>query len=259
MNPIATKEALFKDAVLDKVSELANVAQFVSFDPLISQRYARIRGFPPNHKFDSPEGAIEALLAASPDKSVNVRSFTPDNPKSREFIYGLRSVADAAAAVSRLAATGLNTIVNETVDVHDGGVSGVVLGDVIEVAPQDTPRCVEKEGTVAFARDVGLSLLEKVYHFRPAIDFETDLRVEFSLHPLRRGFRHDHTIVWELENVGPTHSAAETRWPNRFSRFIGDKAFGLLLADALGLPVPATTVFARFFTPVQFWTKRRHW
>ena len=252
MNPIATKEALFKDAVLDKVSELANVAQFVSFDPLISQRYARIRGFPPNHKFDSPEGAIEALLAASPDKSVNVRSFTPDNPKSREFIYGLRSVADAAAAVSRLAATGLNTIVNETVDVHDGGVSGVVLGDVIEVAPQDTPRCVEKEGTVAFARDVGLSLLEKVYHFRPAIDFETDLRVEFSLHPLRRGFRHDHTIVWELENVGPTHSAAETRWPNRFSRFIGDKAFGLLLADALGLPVPATTVFARFLPPFSF-------
>lgn len=248
----ASKEMLFKDAVLDKVSELANVAQFVSFDPHIQERYARVRGFPPNHKFESAGKAIEALLAASPDKSVNVRSFTPDNPKSREFIYGLKNVEDAAAAVSRLGANGLNTIVNETVDVHDGGVSGVALGNIIELAPQDIPRCVEKEGTVAFTRDIGLRLLERVYHFRPALEFEPNLRVEFSLHPLRRGFRHDHTIVWELENVGPTHSTAETRWPNRFSRFIGDKAFGLLLADSLGLRVPATTVFARHLPPFDF-------
>src|SRR5262245_1920802 len=132
MNMRVTNERLFKDAVLDSVSDLANVAQFISFDPQANQRYARIRGFEPNNRFESVQKGIEALLAASPDKSVNVRSFTPDNPKSREFIYGLRSTADAFAAVSRLATTGLNTIVNETVDVNDGGVSGVVLGDVIE-------------------------------------------------------------------------------------------------------------------------------
>ena len=252
MNTSVTNERLFKDAVLDSVSELANVAQFISFDPHSKQRYARIRGFAPNHRFESVQKGIEALLAASPDKSVNVRSFAPDNPKSREFIYGLQSTEDAVAAVSRLAQTGLTTIVNETVDVHDGGVSGVVLGDVIELAPQDIPRCVEKEGTVSFSRALGLRLLETVYRFRPALEFEPDLRVEFSLHPLRRGFRHDHTIVWELENVGPTHSTADTRWPNRFSRFIGDKAFGLLFADSLGLPVPATTVFPRFLPPFTF-------
>ena len=252
MNSMAAKEMLFKDAVLDRLSDSANVAQFVSFDAHVEQRYARIRGFAPNHRFQTADRAIEALLTASADESVNVRSFTPDNPKSREFIYGLRNVADAASAVSRLASTGLITIVNETVDVHDGGASGVALGNVIELAPGDTPRCVEKEGTVAFARDLGLQLLETVYHFRPALAFEPDFRVEFSLHPLRRGFRHDHTILWELENVGHTHSAAETRWPNRFSRFIGDKAFGLLLADSLGLPVPATTVFPRFLPPFNF-------
>ncbi|HEX8128107.1 MAG TPA: hypothetical protein VF527_03330 [Pyrinomonadaceae bacterium] len=243
---------LIKDAVLDRVSEMANVAQFVSFAPEVRQRYARIRDYEPNHKFESVERAVETLLAASPDNSVNVRSFTPENPKSREFIYGLRTVEEAVAGVRRLAAEGLYTIVNETVNVGDGGVSGVALGDVIEVAPGDTPRAVEKPGTVSFAREMGLRLLERVYHFRPALDFAPDLRVEFSIHPLRRGFRHDHTIVWELEQVGLTHSTAETRWPNKFSRFIGDKAFGLLVADMLGLPVPATTVFARHLAPFTF-------
>ncbi|HYY58731.1 MAG TPA: hypothetical protein VE842_15465 [Pyrinomonadaceae bacterium] len=240
---------LIKDAVLDKVSELANVAQFVSFSPGLGQRYARIRGYSPNQMFQSVEEAVRALLGAAPDNSVNVRSFTPENPKSREFIYGLRNVEETVAAVGRSGRAGLYTIVNETVDVQDGGVSGVALGDVIEVAPGDTPRCVEKEGTVSFQRALGMRLLERVYHFRPALDYGPGTRVEFSLHPLRRGFRHDHTIVWELEEVGPSQSSAETAWPNRFSRFIGDKAFGLLVADSLGLPVPATTVFARSLPP----------
>ncbi|HEV2912617.1 MAG TPA: hypothetical protein VGX92_04810 [Pyrinomonadaceae bacterium] len=241
-----------KDAVLDKVSEVANVAQFVSFDPSLGQRYARIRDHAPNRMFRGVEDAVRALLASAPDNSVNVRSFTPENPKSREFIYGLRNVDEAAAAVRRLGGAGLYTIVNETVDVQDGGVSGVALGDVIEMAPGDTPRCVEKEGTVSFERALGMRLLERVYHFRPALDYGPGTRVEFSLHPLRRGFRHDHTIVWELEEVGPSQSSAETSWPNRFSRFIGDKAFGLLVADALGLPVPMTTVFARSLPPFSF-------
>lgn len=248
-------QGLIKDAVLDRVSDVANVAQFVSFSPggVPEQRYARIHAYEPNRTFESVERAIGTLLGASPDNSVNVRSFTPENPKSREFIYGLRLVEEAAAAVRRLAADGLYTIVNETVNVGDGGVSGVVLGDVVEFAPGDTPRCVEKPGTVSFSRKMGLDLLEKVYHFRPALDFApANLRVEFSIHPLRRGFRHEHTIVWELEQVGLTHSTAETRWPNKFSRFVGDKAFGLLVADMLGLPVPATRVFARHLPPFTF-------
>jgi hypothetical protein len=249
---LGQSRGLIKDAVLDRVSEAANVAQFVSFDPEARQRYARIHEHEPNHTFESVERAVETLLAASPDSSVNVRSFTPENPKSREFIYGLRTVEEAVAGVRRLAAEGLYTIVNETVNVNDGGVSGVALGDVIEVAPGDTPRAVEKPGTVSFARDMGLRLLEKVYHFRPALDFAPDLRVEFSIHPIRRGFRMQHTIVWELEQVGLTHSTAETRWPNKFSRFVGDKAFGLLVADMLGLPVPQTTVFARHLPPFTF-------
>lgn len=243
----------FKDAVLDQLSREANVAQFVSFAPDLSQRFSRVHGHEPNQCFGSAEEAVETLLSRSGEGRVNVRSFLPDDPKSKPFRYDIRTAGEAVETARTFAADGLFLIVNETIDVNDGGVSGVAFGDLIELAPGDTPRCVEKPGTAAFSRDTGLRLLEKVYGFRPALDYETGTRVEFSLHPLRRGFLHDHTIIWELEHVGEGHpTIADTRWPNRFSRFLGDKAFGLLVADTLGLPVPATTVIPRGLAPFAF-------
>src|SRR5438105_11258777 len=107
---------MFKDAVLNALAEKANVAQFVSFGPDLEQRFSRVRGHEPNRNFGGLENSICALLPVAPEHSVNVRSFAPDNPKSREFIYGLKSAAEAASAVCRLADEGLHTIVNETVD-----------------------------------------------------------------------------------------------------------------------------------------------
>jgi hypothetical protein len=237
--------------VLDQLAEVANVAQFVSFGPDLKQRYARVRRYPPNYGFESVYTALDALLKSAPDGSVNVRTFTPET-KSREFIYGLRKADEVMTALGRLTGQGLYTIVNETIDVNDGGVSGVALGDVLEFAPGDTPRCVEKPGTVSLPRQMGLQLLQRVYHFHPSIDYGSAWRVEFSLHPLRRGFRHEHTIIWELEKIGRTDLRADIQWPNRFSRFIGDKAFGLLVADTLGLPVPTTTVISRTLAPFTF-------
>jgi hypothetical protein len=242
---------VLKDTVLTRLAEVANVAQFVSFGPELKQRHARIRECEVDHSFGSVGAAAAALLNSA--GSVNVRSFEPNNAKSREFIYGLTNEQQVAAEVGRLASLGLYTIINETIDVNDGGVSGVALGNLLEFAPGDTPRCVEKPGTVSLPRDSALTLLEKVYGFSPDISrYSTSERVEFSLHPIRRGVRHDHTIVWELEEVGGFETSAEISWPNNFSRFIGDKAFGLLLADVLGLPVPATTVFPRFLPPFTF-------
>ena len=40
--------------------------------------------------------------------------------------------------------------------------------------------------------------------------------------------------------------------PNRFSRMIGDKAFGLLMADRLGVAVPRTLVIGRRVAPFEF-------
>src|ERR1043165_3910229 len=215
----------FKDAILDRLSLEANVAQFVSFAPDLGQRYSRVRGHEPNSRFGSAEEAIRALMARSGEGRVNVRSFLPDDPKSKPFRYDLRSVGEAVETARAFTSNGLFVIVNETIDVDDGGVSG----GGVELAPGDTPRCVEKPGTASFSRDAGLRLLATVYGFRPALDYDVGVRVGVSLHPLRRGYLHDPTIIWELERVAESQARADTRWPNRFSRFLGDKAFGLLV------------------------------
>lgn len=44
-------------------------------------------------------------------------------------------------------------------------------------------------------------------------------------------------------------------WPNKFSKFIGDKTFGLIIADYLGLNVPFTTVISREVAPFTFGIK----
>jgi hypothetical protein len=242
----------YKDKILDRLAARANVAQFVSYDEQLNQRYSRVAGLEANTVFPSIEEAAAAIIRRSADRSANVRSYDPRSPKSREFVYGLAAADDVAANVRRLAADGLFTIVNETIDVRDGGVSGVLLGNLIEFAPDDTPRCVEKPGTAALPRDMGLELLELVYRAAPALDYEPGIRVEFSIHPLRRGVRQDHTIIWELEEVGQNSAEADIRWPNHFSRIIGDKAYGLLIAHLHGLPVPATTVISRRIAPFSF-------
>jgi hypothetical protein len=243
---------LYKDSILDELAGSANVAQFISFDPMLSQRFSRIHGYPPNHRFESITSALSALLKASPERLVNIRSYHPVDPKNRPFLKRLDRIEDVEEKLRGLAATGLYTIVNETVDEHDGGVSGVVLGEVLEFAPDDTPRCVDAPDVAILPRVAGLRLLESVYGFKPALDYEPRWRVEFSIHPLRRGYRNDHTMVWERHEDDPSGLSPAARWPNRFSRMIGDKVFGLLVADTLGLPVPATTVISRRVAPFRF-------
>lgn len=243
----------YKDEILDHLARQANVAQFVSFAPFpsLQQRFCHIKE--DSHTcFPSVESAVHAILRASPDGMVNIRSFRPEQPKGGDFVYGLNDATVVVEHLQKLASSGYFTIVNETVNILDGGVSGVVFGDLIEFAPQDTPRCVEKPGTCRFPRKMGTELLAQVYGFDPDLNFSQDLRVEFSLHPLRRGIRHDHTIIWEIERVGDFHAQPTISWPNSFSRFLGDKAFGLLVADSLGLPVPHTTLVGRQLAPFTF-------
>jgi hypothetical protein len=243
-----------KDEMLSRLATRANVAQFVSFGPAddLPQRHSCLRGHPPDHRFASPARAVDALLALSGGRSVNVRSFRAGAPRGGPFSYGLTGRDDVLAVLRARAGEGLHTIVNETVDVDDGGVSGVAQGGLVEFAPGDTPRSVESPGTVALGHDQAMALLSTVYGFAPDLDGRPGERVEFSLHPLVAGVRQTHTIVWERERVGPIRLASRLTWPNRFSRFLGDKAFGLLIADLLGLPVPATTVVGRRVAPFSF-------
>jgi hypothetical protein len=246
--------APLKDETLSHLAASANVAQFVSFGPGgdLPRRHSRLRGHPPDHRFGSAAEAVEALLALAPSGSVNVRSFAAGAPKGGPFSYGLTRRDDVLAVLRARAGDGLHTIANETVDLDDGGVSGVAMGGLVEFAPGDTPRAVERPGTVALGHAQAVALLGTVYGFAPELDDRPGERVEFSLHPLPAGVRQAHTVVWEVEPVEPARLGKPLTWPNRFSRFLGDKAFGLLVADLLGLPVPATTVVGRRVAPFRF-------
>ncbi len=242
----------FKDAILDELAKVANVAQFVSFSPGEEPRlrYARVSGIA-EAPLSVPD-AVRAVLEHSVEHSVNVRSFHPRQPKANEFIYGLTETDAVTSNVRRLARQGLYTIVNETIDVNDGGVSGVSYARILEFGPGDTPRIVEKAGTVSLPYDMGMRVLTTVYGFSPDLPYPPEMRVEFSIHPLRRGVRQSHTIIWELEKAGDLQLDANPVWPNLFSRHVGDKVFGLLVADAIGLPVPETTVVCRKVATFRF-------
>jgi len=248
---------LFKDETLDVLAERGNVAQFVSYRPYgskLRQSFSRIQGYSPNHSFSTPEEAVEALLKASSDRSVNVRSYVPDSPRSKEFVYGIKSRDEAISTLHRLANSDLHLILNETIDVADGGVSGVIQGDVVEFAPDDTPRCVEKPGVASLSFEVASALLRTVYGVMPEIEARQTTRAEFSVHPVPRGYKGTHTILWELETNVPGNPKPSFSWPNRFSRHIGDKAFGLLIAHLMGATVPHTLVIGRRVAPFSFGT-----
>jgi hypothetical protein len=229
-----------------------NVAQFVSFSAGHNPRpyLSRIAGRQPDERYPDPLTAVDTLLARV--GTVNIRSFSASRAKGNPFHYGLDKADDVIALLESLARQGYSTIVNETIDVADGGVSGVALNDLIEFVPGDTPRGVEGSGVASLPLALAIDLLATVYGFEPGLPDTVRHRVEFSLHPLRVGYRHEHTVIWEMEPATDFKAAPTFVWPNNFSRFIGDKAFGLLLADRLGLPVPATTVVARSVPPFRF-------
>ncbi|MFT4133124.1 hypothetical protein [Labrys sp. (in: a-proteobacteria)] len=244
-----------KDRSLDRLAETGNVAQFISFSPDgtgTRQEFSRVAGHTPNDPFLSERLALETLLMRSPEASINLRSFSPDDPRSREFVYGITNVDDAVSVLDRLSGDGLFVIANETVDVKDGGVSGVAQGGVIEFSPDDTPRCVEKDGVASLPLHLGLSMLETVYGFRPELGETRGVRIEFSVHPRPRGWRHTHTLLWEHEEIGLEQHQPALIWPNNFSRHLGDKAYGLLMAHLVGLPTPRTTVIGRRVAPFSF-------
>lgn len=243
-----------KDVSLDRLAQKGNVAQFVAYAPVsfgVEQTFCRVAGCEPNALFKEPREAVAALLAASAENSVNVRSYAPESPQSKEFVYGLRMIDDVLAVMDRLAGSGLHLIINETVNVADGGVSGVAHGSVLEFSPDDTPRCVEKPDVASLPRGLGMALLRTVYGFAPDLP-DTHARVEFSIHPTKTGWKRSHTLLWELEEGAEPPVSAVLTWPNRFSRHIGDKVYGLILADLAGAHVPKTEAFCRRVAPFYF-------
>lgn len=256
-NPFASghndQANILKDEVLDQIANASNVAQFVSFGPDLTQRFSRILGYEPNFRFPDVATAVRKLLQTSPEHKVNIRTFKPKKLMDNPFIRLVGSEHEALAHLKDLSEQGFFTLVNEDIDVNDGGVSGVLLNGIVEFAPGDTPRCVERAEVATLPLHEMKTLIERVYGFMPDLDYSTNLRVEFSIHPDKAGFHQTRTVIWEMQS---NHGVVEASlsWPNAFSRWLGDKAFGLLMADIRGFRVPFSVVLARRLPPFSFGT-----
>ncbi|OPY07724.1 MAG: hypothetical protein A4E66_01993 [Syntrophus sp. PtaB.Bin001] len=258
---VSISQPLYKDEVLNNLANDTNIAQFISFSPGqdFKLRFARIIGINPDKTFSSKREAIVELLSRTEDHLVNIRTFEPNRPKGGEFFYGKNDPDEILSLLSLQASKGLYTIINETIDINDGGVSGVSFANIVEFAPFDTPKCVDKPEVCSLPRAMALPILERVYGFLPALNYDASIRIEFSIHPQKRGLHKDHTIIWEKEKVGTIPTSASIIWPNRFSQMIGDKVFGLLIADAIGLPVPHGIVISRSIAPFSLGRETEKW
>ncbi|WP_157551273.1 hypothetical protein [Nocardioides jensenii] len=241
-----------KDSSLASLASDFNVASFLSVGPggpILRHRH--IRGRKVSRSAGIPD-SVQLLLSASNAGSVNVRTFKPGSPKGNPFKYGLNRVDDVLRAIQAYSASGYFCIINETISVEDGGVSGVTLGGIAEFAPDDTPRVVETAEAASLPIGVAEQILRTVYSPALALPFGANKRIEFSVHPNRVGHRAEHIIVWEVEPVESVSLDVPIVWPNRFSRLLGDKTYGLMIADTLGFPVPATTAVLRRVAPFRF-------
>ncbi|QHT54678.1 hypothetical protein GXP71_00210 [Cellulomonas sp. H30R-01] len=247
---------MLKDESLWALSRRFNVAQFVSVDTSrMTTRHSLMRDSVTAADVDDAHSAISALLQRAGSGTVNVRTFDPKGlRKGTRFFTGLRRINEVVEALEVAGVEQLFCIVNESIDVHDGGVSGVAAGNLVEFGPDDTPRVVE-DGEKVISTNIRLAteIIRTIYGFDIRAVSLPGERVEFSIHPQRAGFRREHYTVWE---ASPTSDVIEApfgiQWPNPLSRIIGDKAFGLVVAAAIGLAVPSTLVIPRRVPPFRF-------
>ncbi len=252
---------MYKDEILDRIAvEGANVAQFASFAPDGKQRFSRIRGVLPDHRFANFEEAA-ASIQRTGASFVNIRTFLPQKPDGNPFVFGRKGFdtpAKVAAKVREFLAEGFYVILNEEIDIRDGGFSGVMIGNVAEFATRDIPRCVEKPGCAVLPRLKTIKMARLIYGRRINIPYDRSYRVEFSVHPDAVGYYREHQIIWQVEKTAHGKDTPEPvpSWPNRVSADMGDKAYGLLMAHLydVGL-VPHTTVVGRYLPKFEFGTR----
>lgn len=243
-----------------------NVAQFVGWKPDGKKLACLIRGVEPTYRFASIEEAIQALMdrgglvrrkgEALP--LVNIRTDLPNKHEGNDFLMGEKmqwqSVVEIADTVRTYLRRGLFVTVNENIPVRDGGVSGVVAGNRAEFAPCDTPRCVDKPGCAVMSRRLMDQVIQTVYGQRIGFPYSDDHRIEFTVSPGPIGYRRHRYVVWEESPLDGKVVPAppQHRWPNRLSMTVGDKGYGLMMADLHRLPVPWSRVESRIIPPFEF-------
>lgn len=199
---------------------------------------------------------IEKMLKKSKEGKVNIRTYRDDLLEGNPFVYGLDNMGDVRDEVLYLLGEGYNLIINETIDVNDCGVSGVMLNGVVEFSPFTTPRAVENEGACALPFKIALRIWEMVYNLNEDVRDKLNLlgnlkntRVEFSIHPTKPYY-----TIWDIEEVEntPENIKVNINPNNSFSRMLGNKTFGLLLVNALYIMTPMTEVYNRYLPTFKF-------
>jgi len=128
----------------------------------------------------------------------------PDKPDGNPFLWGVRGLKRLKKFLVRYRNYSVRVfyiIVNEEVDINDGGFSGVLLGNVAEFATRDVPRCVEKPDCAVLPRLKMLDFARVIYGHRINIPYERRYRVEFSVHPGPVGYGKEYQIIWQIEST----------------------------------------------------------
>jgi hypothetical protein len=241
-------KTILRDARMELIASKHNIAPFISLDDRLRVRYARMR--PPQRTVSGAQApnALSELFAKSQSGQVNLRFFAPGQSTGAILESGFRTVDEALRVISQKKIIGGYVIASESIDLHDGGVAGVLSGDIIEFLQGVTPRFVDQCSEFDFPqmmRNVGVPFLRSIYG--PDIEFDAFLpsnRVEFSTHPVNTGTHCKKLVIWDYYNTSvPTIQNIIPFWPNRLSEWLGDKLYGELLAWCMGFKVPRTKAY----------------
>lgn len=255
---------LLKDDVLQKkVKNGLNVAKFISFAPgeNLSIRHCCINSYElsEEQKKLTPEQLVK-LLFEEAEKLVSVRTFKIGQESGNPVFFDQNNLDIVLDIVNKHTKMGYYVIVNEGLHFINSEVSGVMFGSLIEFAPAQSPRCVEKKGaTCVLPVKLGLNILKRIYQILTLDKFNPHQRVEFSIYPYKCGVYSQNTIIWEVSEFDENDPNIPVEipkiiWPNPFSRVLGDKVFGLLVCNFMNYLVPKTIVLNKYFIPFTFGT-----
>jgi hypothetical protein len=266
---------MLKDERLFYLSDKYNVARFISIGPdgllryLVSstaipgiETYRKTkRMIYPTESTDFQSTAavykcsssnIDAFLSTLEQegvKAVNIRSFRKDQEQGNPFVFYL-PITDTVRIYSelcKLVDAGYYCILHEWLDTDDGGLSGCIYqNNTVTIAPGLTPRDMETEPNLAHLKldSPIVAHLEKQLQFSMEdMDFNPAKRYEFSVHTQPVGHKQEQVIVWEISDTTttekfPTHHI----WPSHLSRHIGDKLYGLLVAQDVHIDLTLPTI-----------------
>jgi hypothetical protein len=231
-----------RDVRVSEIGKTYSVAQYVSLDADLSPRTSVLNTSSALPR--DPKAHLSALFDSAPSHRVNVRIFSPGTSTGALFFSAVETVEGVIELITNHIVEQGYAIVSEMIDLDDGGVAGVLYGDIVEFKQGETPKFVDRQRSDSFPqlrRDAAERMLQAIYGSDVDLSKISDsMRVEFSTHPQECGTPPARFLVWDCYEVAPQHSKPRLVWPNSFSEWLGDKCFGLLAAWCMDFRVPKT-------------------